>query len=64
MSSETKLALNLPPSQAPRPRTSAISGMLTPSEIESLRREMNALDDLAEEAFKHRRPENRRQAAE
>ena len=56
MSSETKLASNLPPSQARRPATFSISGMLTRSELDSLKQEMNEAHDLGRKAFEKYRP--------
>lgn len=56
MSSEMKLASNLPPSQARRPATFSISGMLTRSELDSQRREMGEAHDLMQKAFEKYRP--------
>ncbi len=61
MSSDRKSASTPAPSPGQKPSTSAISEMLTPSELESLRRAAKEGGDYARKAFAKYRPANKKQ---
>ena len=56
MQSEKRSTLTPKASPAPRQHTSSISEMLTPSELDSLRRDKIETGAYAQKAFAHLRP--------
>ncbi len=55
-SSARNLPSSPPPSPATRPASSLVSEMLTPSEVESLRRDKKEAGDFFKKAFEHLKP--------